>query len=59
MNFIEAATAYRARFDRDVPIPACIPDETVLRVVLEHLERGEAIEDEYDWYKDLPPGAVA
>lgn len=52
------AGEYFAKFGV-IPQPAIIHHLDVAEVLREYLEAGEPVPDDYDWYADLPPGAVA
>ncbi len=58
-QLMAAAHEYEMRFGRYVPQPAMVSDSAILREVLRALKRGKPISDEHDWYRHLPPGAVA
>ncbi len=58
-QLMAVAREYELRFGRFVPQPAMVSDSAILREVLKALKRGKPISDEHDWYRHLPPGAVA
>jgi hypothetical protein len=49
---------YYAAFGRLAPVPFGVPAEEIEAAWIAALERGEPIPDDYDWYPDLPDGAL-
>lgn len=49
--------AYAATFGNAL-YPFGVDEGRVAEILAEHLARGEPVPDDYDWYPDLPPGAV-
>lgn len=56
---IEAWARYAAAFGRDPPLVFGADPIEWLEVVLAAITARVPIPDEYDWYRNLPPGALA
>lgn len=56
---IEVAVRYSERFNRPAPLPFGISEERIAEVLLQAIRDGEPVPDEFDWWADLPPGAMA
>ena len=54
----EILNRYEARFGRSAPHPMHVEFEDVASVALRYLDKGRPIPDTYDWYPDLPDGAL-
>jgi len=50
---------YIETFNIHIPMPMSVCDEFLAQVLLEHIEKNTPVPNDYDWYKNLPPGAVA
>lgn len=50
---------YIDRFGVWPPTPMCVDESEILKQVKVALERGQPIPEDYDWYSQLPPGALA
>lgn len=56
----ELIEIYHQRFEKWPPIVAYgLSDEGYKDVLIMHLEKGSPIDESFDWYADLPPGATA
>jgi len=49
---------YEARFGKPAPHPMHVEPEDVAKVAQHFLKLGKPIPDAYDWYPDLPDGAL-
>jgi hypothetical protein len=58
-ELMQARGAYFEAFGNEGPYPFGVTDEALAAVLLAAVEKGEPVPDEFDWYKDLPDGAVA
>lgn len=56
---IEVAVRYSERFNRPAPLPFGVSEDRIAEVLLQAMRDGEPVTDEFDWWADLPPGAVA
>ena len=50
---------YLAAFDRLPPAPFGVADEYFVEVLRRAIARGKPIGPRFNWWPDLPPGAVA
>lgn len=55
----EATEAYYRAFDRPNPEPWGVNDDVLAEALERAVRQGEAIPEDYDWWGDLPPDAVA
>lgn len=58
MNLGDAMQAYFEAFQVEPPMPIGIADERIAEVLMQAVERGEPLPEDYDWW-ELPPEAVA
>ncbi len=59
-KYIDAVERYLKAFpDAVILRPAMVGQDEVADAMLDAIAKGRRIPDDYDWYKDLPPGALA
>lgn len=56
---IEVAVQYSERFNLPAPHPFGVEDSFYVSVLRQALRDGKPVDPDFDWYPDLPPGAVA
>lgn len=54
-----AIRAYVAAFDTPSPTPFGISDEYLAKVLERAVAKGRPIPDDFDWWRHLPPDALA
>lgn len=54
-----ARIAYREKFGTFGPFPHGIDTEKIAQVLERAVEAGKPVDDDFDWWADLPPDAVA
>jgi hypothetical protein len=60
MSRIETAIeAYNRTFKQAPPLPFGVHEDNLADALEQALAKGEPIPDDFDWYADLPPDAVA
>ena len=55
---MRAREEYFEAFGNDGPRPYGVSDKALVRELRAAVERGEPIPADFDWYTDVPPGAV-
>lgn len=58
-SLIEAAELYEERFKVNPPLPVNVDDQRLEEEIRKAVRKGEPIPDDFDWWGDLPEGAVS
>lgn len=54
----QAFDEYKAKFGKEPPIPFGVDDDFYFDVLMKAIGEGKEIDPEFDWFPDLPDGAV-
>jgi hypothetical protein len=57
-KYEELYKAYVRAFGETIPLPIGIDQQGHATVLAEHLEKGKPVPKDYNWFPDLPEGAI-